>query len=64
MNIVTTVKPSTLVTVEEAVDAPALGDDILLSAARAERTRYVGGSRAGAFQSHTARAWTMGGQVD
>lgn len=42
-----------------------VGDDILLGAARAEKTQKVPGDRGrSSLQSHTARAWTMGGQVD
>jgi hypothetical protein len=41
-----------------------LGDELLLGAASQEKATKVTGARSGAFQSHTARAWTKGGQVD
>lgn len=42
-----------------------IGDELLLGAAARERVSKVQatGGRA-ASQSHTARAWTLGGQVD
>ena len=49
---------------DTAVDGAALGDDILLSAAGAEKTKKVKGGSRSSFQSHTARAWTRGGNVD
>lgn len=36
----------------------------ILTAAETEKTETVVGTTGGAMQSHTARAWTMGGQVD
>lgn len=42
-----------------------IGDDILLDAAKSERIKRVkGGGRQSSLQSHTARAWTRGGNVD
>ena len=42
-----------------------LGDDILLDVAKTEKVKRVKGSgRASSLQSHTARAWTRGGNVD
>lgn len=43
--------------------AQQLGDDILLGSARDERPTFVDGIRSSG-QSHTARAWTRGGNVD
>jgi hypothetical protein len=57
------VEPLALPDLDPAV-ADALGDDILLSSAASERTRKVAGRNGDRFQSHTARAWTKGGQVD
>lgn len=42
-----------------------IGDEILLDAAKAEKIRKVkGGGRRSSLQSHQARAWTRGGNVD
>jgi hypothetical protein len=41
-----------------------LGDEILLDSARTTKAAKVVGGRRSPWQSHTARAWTMGGQVD
>jgi hypothetical protein len=60
---VSLVKAPALPQLDPAVGAQ-LGDDVLLSAASQEKATKVTGARSGAFQSHTARAWTRGGQVD
>lgn len=39
-------------------------DQLLLNLASTEKVQQVTGQTGGALQSHTARAWTMGGQVD
>lgn len=39
-------------------------DNLLLKTAANEKVEQVDGRTGGARQSHTARAWTMGGQVD
>ncbi len=46
--------------------AETLRDDILMGAAVADAARIarVGSSQRSALQSHRARAWTMGGDVD
>jgi hypothetical protein len=67
MSVSTITRPTTIPTstpVEQAVDVETLGDDILLGAAAAESATFVAGSSWSSIQSHNARAWTMGGQVD
>lgn len=39
-------------------------DNLLLKTAANETVETVEGQTGGAMQSHSARAWTMGGQVD
>lgn len=39
-------------------------DALLLDSAASEKVQQVEGVTGGALQSRSARAWTMGGQVD
>lgn len=62
---------STLSPILPALDpevGAALGDEILLGTARADKVAKVAGEsrggRGNTVQSHTARAWSTGGQVD
>ena len=45
-------------------DAEATSDAVLLDMASQERVATVKRTGRSAFQSHNARAWTRGGQVD
>lgn len=58
--------PTTPAVLPDLGNGDALGDEILLSAASQEKVARVraAGSRSGARQAHSARAWSVSGQVD
>ena len=65
MSTLTTSAPEVLPTTLDPKVGEALGDEILLASVRAEKVEKVPATgRGSSLQSHSARAWTMGGQVD